>query len=242
MANSSRRTPRINQGSADTIRKRGTGFQIQREALAMAFVRKHTSIPVPEVFDVRLNEHDSWIIMQHVPGTRLDLAWPGMLEDIRTTTVTQLKAYFEQLRNLRPPTSSWIGSCDNGPAYDHRLNNGFPCGPFASVSEFQDFLVAPVQQCPRPELAIGYRKCLPDDYPVNFAHADMSYEHIFVDPKTGNVTGIVDWEMAGFWPCWWEYRKALYGSRQQRWWIDMVDRIMPSYQKELEVDSDLEAF
>jgi hypothetical protein len=242
MANTSRQTLRINKEGVGTIRKRGTNFRIQREADAIAFVRKHTSVPVPKIFDVQVRGDDSWILMERALGTRLDSAWTDMPENIRATTVTQLKAYFEQLRNIRPPTSGWIGSCDNGPAYDHRLNNGFPCGPFTSISEFHDFLVAPVKQCPRPELAAGYRKRLPDDHRINFAHADVSYEHIFVDQETGDVTGIIDWEMAGFWPGWWEYRKALYGSRQQRWWIDLVDRIMPSYWKELEVDSDLEAF
>jgi hypothetical protein len=119
----------------------------------------------------------------------------------------------------------------------HRLDNGFPCGPFASVSQFHD-LVAPMMQCPRPELAAEYRRRLPDDYPVHFAHADLSYEHIFVDEVTGNVTGIINWEVAGFWPAWWEYRKALYGSLQQRLWNDLMDTVMPSYGKELEVDSD----
>jgi hypothetical protein len=126
--------------------------------------------------------------------------------------------------------------------YDPRLNNGFECGPFNSVSEFHDFLVAPVLRCPRPELAIGYRKRLCDSFPVVFTHADMSYDHIFVDELNGNVTGMIDWEMAGFFPTWWEYRKALYCIRQQRWWIDLVNSVMPSSWNELEVDCDLEAF
>jgi Phosphotransferase enzyme family len=241
-ASSSRQTMRIDEENMGTVRKRGTSFRIQRELDAIAFVQKHTSIPVPSIFDVQVRGHDSWILMQHAPGIRLDSAWPDMPENIKATTITQLKAYFEQLRNIRLSTSDWIGSCDNGPVYDHRLNNGFPCGPFTSISEFHDFLVAPVMQCPRPELPVEYRKRLPDDCPIIFTHADVSYEHIFVDEVNGNVTGIIDWEMAGFLPAWWEYRKALYGSRQQPWWIDLVKSVMPSYRKEFEVDSDLEAF
>jgi aminoglycoside phosphotransferase (APT) family kinase protein len=241
-ASSRRSTLRIDHENVGTIRKCGTSFRIQRELNAMAFVRKHTTIPVPNVVDAKLRGCDSWMLMERAPGTRLDSAWPNMHENMKSTTIAQLKRCFEQLRNIRPSTSAWIGACDKGPVYDHRLNNGFPCGPFISVSEFHDFLVAPLTQCPQPELAAKYRKWLPDDCPINFAHADLSYEHIFVDEGTGNVTGIIDWEMAGFWPRWWEYRKAMYASRQQRWWIDVVDSVMPSYEKELEVDSDLEAF
>lgn len=209
---------RIDQENAGTVRKCGTSFRIRRELDAIAFVKKHTSIPVPRVFDVQVRgDDDSWILMQRAPGTRLDSAWPDMPEDISVTTITQLKAYFEQLRNIGPSTPARIGACDNGPVYDHRLNNGFPCGPFISISEFHDFLVSPVLKCPRPELAVEYRKQLSDDCTVNFTHADMSYEHIFVDKVNGNVTGIIDWEMAGFLPAWWESRKALYGVRHQSW-------------------------
>lgn len=35
---------------------------------------------------------------------------------------------------------------------------------------------------------------------------------------------MVDWEVAGFWPEWWEYRKALFGG---------LNQVMPSYPKNL---------
>lgn len=233
---------RVDQES-DVIRKRGTDFQIQRELEAIAFVRKHTSIPVPTILDAQLCSNESCMLMQRALGTCLETAWPQMHEKAKAKTTKQLEAYFKQLRDIpQPEAAGWVGSCNKGPAYDHRLNNGFPCGPFTSLSEFHDFIVAPVQRCPRPQLATVYRKRLSDDYQVHFAHADLSYEHVFVDQDTGDVTAIIDWEMAGFWPAWWEYRKALYCSRQQRWWMDLVDRIMPSYMEELEIDSDLEAF
>jgi len=48
--------------------------------------------------------------------------------------------------------------------------------------------------------------------------------------------------MAGFWPGWWEYRKALFGARSQAWWMDVVKEIMTEYPRETEVDIDLEMF
>lgn len=58
-------------------------------------------------------------------------------------------------------------------------------------------------------------------------------------PATGNITCIYEWEMAGFWPVWWEYRKALYGGRYRRWWLNIVQQIMPVYPVETEVDMNL---
>jgi len=241
-ASTNGRIKRIVYEDPYTIRKSGSDFGVQREAQAIAFVRERTSIPVPKILRIQVRGDDSWILMQRISGTRLDLAWPDMNQDTRRETVTQLKSYLNQLRDLRPPSPGWIGSCSKEFVYDHRLNNGFPCGPFASVSEFHDYLVAPLKQCPRPELSTEYRKLFSDDYCSNFAHADMSYENILVDQRSGDVTGIIDWEMAGFWPEWWEYRKALFGGRYQQWWVNVVKDIMPQYEKELAVDMDLEAF
>ena len=116
------------------------------------------------------------------------------------------------------------------------------CGPFASVADFHEFLVAPVKNCPRPETAVKYRAQLSDDFPIGFAHADISWENILVDPATGAVTGVVEWDMAGFWPEWWEFRKALYASRSQTWWIDVVKQILREHLAETVVDMDLEMF
>ena len=38
--------------------------------------------------------------------------------------------------------------------------------------------------------------------PFHFAHADLSGANLMVDPELGKVTGLIDWEMAGFRPAW----------------------------------------
>jgi len=38
--------------------------------------------------------------------------------------------------------------------------------------------------------------------PFHFAHGDLSEGNILIDPDTGAITGIIDWEMAGFRPAW----------------------------------------
>jgi Phosphotransferase enzyme family len=34
----------------------------------------------------------------------------------------------------------------------------------------------------------------------HFAHGDLNEGNILIDPETGGITGIIDWEMAGFRP------------------------------------------
>jgi len=35
-----------------------------------------------------------------------------------------------------------------------------------------------------------------------FSQGDLSEANIFLDPETGAVTGIIDWEISGFHPAW----------------------------------------
>lgn len=203
--------------STELSRKSARPFKLRRELEAIDYVRRFSSIPVPHIINWHLDVPDSelgWILMERIPGIQLGEAWPNMDEKRRARVTTELKRYLKELHALRPPIPGWIGSCTGGPAYDHRIDNLATCGPFASVAEFHDFLVAPIKRCPRPEWAAKYRQRLIDDRDIFFAHVDLSRENILVDPVTGAIAGIIDWEMAGFWPDWWEYRKVMLGSGQ----------------------------
>ncbi|KAL2019549.1 hypothetical protein VTK56DRAFT_9516 [Thermocarpiscus australiensis] len=195
---------RLSSEGPDTVRKRGSSWRLQREVEAMDYVRRHTSTPIPAIIEVHLESGfeggQGWVLMERVSGVELGVGWPDMSQNARSETIRQLRLYFEQLHQLRPPGTGWIGSCSGDPAYDHRLSSRSPCGPFNTVGEFHDYLVAPVKKCPRPEWALKYRSQLPDTHAIQFAHADLSWENILIDPATSNVSGIADWEMAGFWP------------------------------------------
>lgn len=212
----------------------------------MEFVRQRTSIPIPAVLEIYIDKNNtspsSWFSMSEIPGSSLTDAWPSMSERARRATQTDLRSYVHELRTVPSPTPACIGSCRGGSAYDHRLNNGFPCGPFASVSDFHDFLVLPVARCPRKELVEHYRQHLVDIQAVIFTHADLCGEHIFVEPTTGRITGIIDWEMAGWWPVYWEDTKSRFGSRYQTWWKTLIAHVLDTYEHELRIEEDLQQF
>ncbi|KAF2175446.1 hypothetical protein K469DRAFT_743344 [Zopfia rhizophila CBS 207.26] len=222
--------------------KYGTCHEVQREVDAIFFVRRNTSIPVPLVIESHVQESGSWFSMDLIPGLPLTDTWTRMSEEAQATTQQDLSNYLSELRAIRPPEPTYIGSCVGGPAYDHRLNNGLPCGPFALVSEFNNVLVAPVARCPRPELAIYYRQQLADDYEITFTHADLCEDHILVEPSTGRIAGIIDWEMAGWWPAYWEYTKSLFGSRYMPWWKVLVAKVLDPYPSELRIERILQQF
>ena len=47
-----------------------------------------------------------------------------------------------------------------------------------------------------------YAPRLDSSAPFHFAHADLSVANVMVNPESGEITGLIDWEMAGFRPAW----------------------------------------
>ncbi|OBR10586.1 Phosphotransferase [Colletotrichum higginsianum IMI 349063] len=151
-----RATSRVTFESAEQVRKWGRSWRLRREVEAMAYVRRKTSIPVPAIIDVCLDDdpekEDCWFVMERLPGCQLGTAWPEMDDKARSETIRQLRSYLDELHQLRHSDPGFIGSVSGGPSYDHRLTNMRTCGPFASVAEFHDFLVAPRPGLPTPRM------------------------------------------------------------------------------------------
>jgi len=49
----------------------------------------------------------------------------------------------------------------------------------------------------------------------------------------GRITGIIDWEYAGWYPEYWEYAKAYFGGDWKSNWILWVGKYFPTYHYEL---------
>lgn len=71
---------------------------------------------------------------------------------------------------------------------------------------------------------------------IVFTHGDLNPRNILVEK--GKVTGIVDWENAGWFPEYWEYTKAHYSVRSSvRWLADVIDQIFEGYRDVLIVEN-----
>ena len=60
----------------------------------------------------------------------------------------------------------------------------------------------------------------------HLAHGDFSSYNILFNPDTGAVTGLIDWEMAGFCPAW---LAAVGGG----WFDDDLDRFLMTFEQSL---------
>lgn len=99
--------------------------------------------------------------------------------------------------------------------FPHQLPASF-CGPFPSERSFLEAFayggIPPHRRIPHEDphgsaydmILKVYDSIRPlytlDPHLFHFAHGDFSAANILVDPETGQVIGIIDWEMAGFRP------------------------------------------
>ena len=204
-----------------------SGHLKPHEADTFRFIAAKTTIPVPKVHDVRWENGQAMsIVMDYIPGERLDKAWDTLNTEQKISIADQLRGYMEQLRCLK---GEYIGAIDRGKAIIGQISS-LEGGPFDSEREFNDFILGDIVPA-APDLLRHYaRFALTDDHEIVFTHSDFAPRNILV--KDGHVTAIVDWEYAGWYPKYWEYIQALRQLKPVPDWPEYLPRILPlKYEK-----------
>ncbi|KAK6353565.1 hypothetical protein TWF696_005527 [Orbilia brochopaga] len=213
----------------------------QREVDAMTFVRDHTCIPVPCVYDFYHDEKEQgYIVMDYVEGQNLEDCW-GCLDELSKTKIAeQLRRYMDELRSIPPPSPAYIGGVSHTPAIDLRNALAFG-GPFASETEFDEWLLS--RLLPRVQermLVMPYlqeqfaAQTAEKQHSIVFTHADFHPRNIMV--KGDQVVGWLDWEIAGWFPEHWEFVKAMQPLTKTDW-LDYLLMILGEYEDEYMLDS-----
>lgn len=188
--------------------------------------------PVLEVHDTQ-EDGTAHIVMSYMPGEDLEDALHKMTDTEVKSVVKELAGYLQQLRRLesdgrgdnkRPPP---IGGASGTPGFDIRLGSS-PWGPFATAADFHTHvrLGEPLSYWSHePDVtAVHARAEEGRAYAVRFTHGDIAPRNVRV--MGGRVTGLIDWEFAGWYPEYWEYTRMFYpGERPYlRRWFDAVER------------------
>lgn len=188
------------------ILKAAVGLKMS-EAEAMRFVSRNTTIPVPEVFGAYVEDGVGYILMSRIEGERLGRVWKRWDSERRAVAVGQLKDYMAQLGNLH---GDFYGALWHRPCEDIFFAH-FPFkpakvsyGPYRCRAEYIDGIVRALELSrPTPvlyptDLAIVDKLRATLDDAIVFCHGDLNSLNILVDEATGRITGIIDWEAAGF--------------------------------------------
>ncbi|CAG8124425.1 unnamed protein product [Penicillium salamii] len=193
-----------------------------QEAETLRFVATNTTIPVPKVHDVQWEDRKVVaIVMDYMPGKRLDEAWETLTRDQKLSIASELHSYMKQLRKLK---GSYIGAIDHGKAIIGQIAP-LEGGPFETEQEFNNFILGDMVRL-APDLLRHYAKfALMDGHEIVFTHGDFAPRNILVEG--GRVTAILDWEYGGWYPEYWEDIKALREWKPMPDWPEYMARILP---------------
>ena len=202
----------------------------RNEAMTLRLLEQYTTIPAPLWVDDYQETHPV-LIMTAVPGQTLEAVFHRLSYAEREQLSKDLKGVLSQLRCIPNQTPYRFCNSHGGPLIDHRFPSGTG-GPFHLISEFNAFIVHRyVGEETKSKIAAVHGR----SYRSVFTHADLHPSNILIN--RGRLSGIVDWECAGFYPDYWEYTKLMYGAER----FPVIQHIIRDTFKEDDYEMELEA-
>ncbi|KAI9747786.1 MAG: hypothetical protein M4579_007387 [Chaenotheca gracillima] len=207
------------------------------EAAAMRLVREKTSVPVPQVFKAYMEAESNrgCIIMEYIEDAQhLDEAWESCDDTQKKSLLAQLSKHFQEMRRV---SSRVIGSVDGTYCEDQFFSDDPTAyGPFNSVDDFHQGLKDALRKrAPTSwtEMVCRFIDLLPSQTEIALTHGDLAPRNILV--RDARIVAILDWEMAGFYPAYWEYVKTYCWPEWDSTWVQdgIIDEILQPYTTEL---------
>jgi aminoglycoside phosphotransferase len=208
----------------------------QVEAHTLRMVEQFTHVPAPRAIDMFYTPRFSYLLMTCVPGRPIGQMLDTMTDEQMKQAVIDLKEYVSQIRKI-PNTTAEFKICNfqGGGILDWRIpDSQREQLRFKTEADFNKYLTDPFWDDIRKRAAVSHNI----QHEIVFTHGDLNPRNILAE--NGKITGIVDWENAGWFPEYWEYTKAHYSVRSLiRWLADVVDQVFEGYRDELVVENRL---
>lgn len=174
------------------------------EAEMMIYIKENTNIPIPKVFDYGKDEqNNNYILMEYIEGDILENVLETLNKDDKNNIINQLKRYINEMRkkiNLN------ICSINNNPCYELSISNEL-FGPFKEIEEFNNYRINKlIIDDEDIKKYINSNKNIKTNFILT--HNDLGPYNIIV--KDNNIVAILDWEMAGYYPEYWEYNRTYF--------------------------------
>jgi aminoglycoside phosphotransferase (APT) family kinase protein len=217
-----------------------------QEAETMRFVAANSDVPIPKLLGTLTDPETNinYIVMEFITGQCLDAIW----HDLTTSEQEELK---EKLRTVitglrRIPNQGYIGSvgrtkCLDGVFYtgdDQVLDKN---GPFESEHEMDEGVLRRLAETHPPSSIRLFRTILSNmpTHQIVFTHADLQGRNIIVRRTDSDIEGhskieltIIDWEMSGWYPEYWEFCNSLIMNTFATEWNDIIQDTLDVYTNE----------
>lgn len=216
------------------------------EADTMRFISSNSRVPVPKVF-AAFSEPETginFIVMEFVPGSTLQAAWDTLTAKERSEIAALVKDAMDELRSIKPP--NYLGGINHQPFSDGVFwvpdHNPAISGPFANQSDMNEGILERLRQsepAPYVEFMRGLIEGTLHDHRTVLTHGDLQPKNIMINRIGTQEDGsgrfeirLIDWEMAGWYPEFWEFCSATIACRWKPNWLEMVRRILHQYPNE----------
>ncbi|KAI1076878.1 hypothetical protein F5B20DRAFT_583829 [Whalleya microplaca] len=235
--------------------KYGTGVKLI-EGENMLFVRQNCTIPVPKLYAMYQIEDQNddeeivkinVIVTEYIHGKTIwdCLNQNGFTRGQEESVIAQLKAQFNELRSISPPSPSFYGVLARRPYEDPNWNiaDRTGRGPFESANKFLDILFPKEHPTPCGRSSrINIQSCRTEFHHVSrahinpvFTHADFHAQNVIL--REDGVPCLIDWERAAWYPAYWEYITSAPESSDlttwhQRRWLTIVNGSLDKYEEE----------
>jgi serine/threonine protein kinase len=218
-----------------------------QEGENMLFVQQSTSIPVPKVYALFHDDENDldFIVQEYIPGKNLLHEWGTLDVAKKEKIVSQLRRNLDELRSI--PSPGYYGGIWRQPIRDCHFTdvagNDLPykgsaiSGPHETEEQWADamwrVLDVWLTRSTRKQLPLlrrQYHAVFKGHQPV-FTHANFFPGNVILR-EDGTVV-IIDWEMSGWYPSFWEYCCSMLVVRYHLDWDEWIPKMMDEYHCEL---------
>lgn len=204
-----------------------TGYRVRYgEEIAMRLVKQHTSVPVPIIILSNYEPKKGMIGMSFIHGSTLDSIWDTLDECNKERACRDIWTMIAQWQQIpRPPHLAHIYQClaDGSPATTDPLLQDLedPPKPLYSDEAVRTRIHQRYLHFHGERYADTLLSMLAQSKVSHFTHGDVAPRNILVD-ESCRITGIIDWELAGWYPEYWEYANIMKPTRDEDWqsWMD----------------------
>ncbi len=191
------------------------------EEVAIRLVKQHTNVPVPIVILSNYEPQKGNIGMSFVPGSTLQSIWDGLDECNKERVCLEIWTMITQWQQIpRPPRLAHLYQClaDGSPATTDPLLQDLEDPPrtFCTDEAVRVRIHQRYLHYYGERYADKLLSMLPQSKVPLFTHGNVAPRNILVDEDC-RITGIVDWELAGWYPEYWEYANIMKPSRDKDW-------------------------
>ncbi|CAH0004280.1 unnamed protein product [Clonostachys byssicola] len=222
---------KVTRHRGNIVKKIGTRVLLS-EATALQ-VAEESHLPVPHVYTAKNVSGKNCIIMDFIEGDTLDKLWLKMTRAEKKNMAQQLRQIIDRMRSVQSPPNL-IGGCDGMEIRDSRDLATRLAPACTDEDEFNSYLLSVVPKQTPPHVVKAFKNRLKTTHRIVLSHCDLSLSNIIV--KDGKVQGLIDWEMAGWYPEYWEYVKFSQGGigeAEEDWRTYAGDIFSQSYPDEL---------